>query len=402
MVYPAVFFQFLIWICLMKTGLQQRAVTHIISTMCVVRQSTVLIPCSYGHSRHESLYIEEWVYQRSPEDNNKVVSQDPAFKGRVEFVNSTEGGGGNCSMLLKNVRDRDAGIFRFRFRSSVSGQTWSNSSGVSLKVTDTEVEMISQYDVVTEGDWLVFFCGSCVPSIIVPTYIWRKDGHVYSQNYGTNQLDLNSVRPEDAGRYSCSLRGHDGLNSSSVIVKVRPGDPPKNTTILISPSAVIMEGDSVNLTCSSESNPLVHNYTWFKVNETSSVGSGQTYSITNINSSHSGWFYCEAQNKYGSQRSNAVQLMIVTGGDSLAVSKVTMGVIPAVVITSVSVILLVVIGICICRKRATSDIQNNTHLQHHKTMESSEETYMTLDPKTTSSDYDTLDNVRKPTDNGQP
>ncbi|XP_065130471.1 cell adhesion molecule CEACAM6-like isoform X2 [Paramisgurnus dabryanus] len=398
MVCPGVFFQFLFWISLMKTGLQQRVVTHIISTMCVVRQSTVLIPCSYGHSRHESLYIEEWVYQRSPEDSDRVVSQDPAFEGRVEFVNSTGGGGGNCSLLLKNVRDSDAGIFRIRFRSGVSLQTWSKSSGVSLKVTDAELEVISQYDVVTEGDWLVFFCGSCVPSIIVPTYIWRKDGRLYSQNYGTNQLDLNSVRLEDAGRYFCMLSGHEGLNSSSVAVKVRPGDPPKNTTIRISPSAVIMEGDSVTLTCSSKSNPLVHNYSWFKVNETSSVGSGQTYSITNINSSHSGWFYCEAQNKYGSQRSNAVLLMIVTGGDRLAVSKVTVGVIPAVVITSVSVILLVVFGICISRKRATSDVQNNKNLQHHRAIESSEETYMTLDPKTMSADYDTLDNVRKSTD----
>ncbi|XP_065130500.2 uncharacterized protein [Paramisgurnus dabryanus] len=73
-----------------------------------------------------------------------------------------------------------------------------------------------------------------------------------------------------------------------------------------------MEGDSVTLTCSSKSNPPVQIYSWFKVNETSSVGSGQTYSITNINSSHSGWFYCEAQSKYGSQRSAAV-LVIVKG-----------------------------------------------------------------------------------------
>nr|XP_055060046.1 B-cell receptor CD22-like [Misgurnus anguillicaudatus] len=71
-----------------------------------------------------------------------------------------------------------------------------------------------------------------------------------------------------------------------------------------------MEGDSVNLTCSSKSNPPVHNYTWFKENETSSVGSGQTYSITNINSSHSGWFYCEAQNEVGSQRSADVLVKV--------------------------------------------------------------------------------------------
>ncbi|XP_073716220.1 adhesion G protein-coupled receptor E3-like [Misgurnus anguillicaudatus] len=71
-----------------------------------------------------------------------------------------------------------------------------------------------------------------------------------------------------------------------------------------------MEGDSVTLTCSSESNPPVQIYSWFKKNETSSVGSGQTFSITNINSRHSGWFYCEAQNEVGSQRSAAVSLNV--------------------------------------------------------------------------------------------
>lgn len=84
------------------------------------------------------------------------------------------------------------------------------------------MEVISPFDTVMEGDWLVFFCGSCIPSIIVPTYIWRKDGRVFSQNRGSNQLDLESVRLEDEGRYSCALSGHEGLNSSSVTVDVRP------------------------------------------------------------------------------------------------------------------------------------------------------------------------------------
>ncbi|XP_057187793.1 basigin [Triplophysa rosa] len=74
-----------------------------------------------------------------------------------------------------------------------------------------------------------------------------------------------------------------------------------------------VEGDSVTLTCSSESNPPVHIYSWFKENQTSSVGSGQTFSISNINSRLSGWFYCVAQNKHGSQRSDAVSLTVKGG-----------------------------------------------------------------------------------------
>ncbi|XP_073710905.1 B-cell receptor CD22-like [Misgurnus anguillicaudatus] len=78
-----------------------------------------------------------------------------------------------------------------------------------------------------------------------------------------------------------------------------------------------MEGDSVNLTCSSDANPPVQSYSWFKVNETTSIGSGQTYIITNINSSHSGGFYCEAQNEVGSQRSAVVSVSVKVGKNSV-------------------------------------------------------------------------------------
>ncbi|XP_057187781.1 B-cell receptor CD22 [Triplophysa rosa] len=101
--------------------------------------------------------------------------------------------------------------------------------------------------------------------------------------------------------------------------------PPRNVSASISSSGVIVEGDSVTLTCSSESNPPVHIYSWFKENQTSSVGSGQTFSITNINSRLSGGFYCVAQNKHGSQRSAAVSLTVKGVQGSAVVSGIVAG-----------------------------------------------------------------------------
>lgn len=88
---------------------------------------------------------------------------------------------------------------------------------------DAEVEVKTQSDNVTEGDWILFICGSCIPSMTVPTYIWRKDGHLHSQRHGDNILDLESVEPEDRGQYFCTISGHEGLNSTSVNITVRPG-----------------------------------------------------------------------------------------------------------------------------------------------------------------------------------
>uniref|UniRef100_A0A672QYW7 Ig-like domain-containing protein n=1 Tax=Sinocyclocheilus grahami TaxID=75366 RepID=A0A672QYW7_SINGR len=216
MVCPALLLQSFIWISLMAKGVQYD-VTHIVSRMCVVWQSTVLIPCKYT-SRYEQVSAAEWLYEKSPEQKVRV-SQEPAFEGRVEFVQPDAG---NCSLLLRDVRESDAGIFRFVF-STASGRNWTNDQGIQLEVTDVELEVKAESDVVMEGDWILFVCGSCIPSMTVPTYIWSKDGHLHEQHHGNNILVLESVELEDGGRYSCTISGHEGLNSTSAEITVRPG-----------------------------------------------------------------------------------------------------------------------------------------------------------------------------------
>lgn len=113
---------------------QQHEVTHIISKMCVVRRSTALIPCRYSRLKYEHLHTGKWLYRKLPEESARDVLLDPAFEGRVQFTPSVNDGG-NCSLMLRDVRDSDAGIFHFAFRTDVSAQNWTNSSGVSLEVT---------------------------------------------------------------------------------------------------------------------------------------------------------------------------------------------------------------------------------------------------------------------------
>uniref|UniRef100_A0A673B4E3 Ig-like domain-containing protein n=1 Tax=Sphaeramia orbicularis TaxID=375764 RepID=A0A673B4E3_9TELE len=71
----------------------------------------------------------------------------------------------------------------------------------------------------------------------------------------------------------------------------------------LSSSVQIMEGSSVTLSCSSDANPPVTKYTWYKENEDSPSASGQNFTISDVRSEHSGNYYCEAQNSRGRQTS---------------------------------------------------------------------------------------------------
>ncbi|XP_059410803.1 B-cell receptor CD22-like [Carassius carassius] len=472
MVCPALLLQSFIWISLMAKGVQYD-VTHIVSKMCVVRQSMVLIPCKHT-SPNEQVSSAEWLFERSLGQRVRV-SQDPAFVGRVECVQPAAG---NCSLLLKDVRKSDAGIFRFVLNTT-SGQTWTNNQGIQLEVTDANLEVKTESDAVMEGDLIMFVCGSCIPSMTVPTYIWRKDGQLHSQHHGENILVLESVELKDGGRYSCTISGHEGLNSTSDEITVRPGYPPKSVlvsigstgeivegdlvtlhcnsdakppaeiswfkkgkaigsgriysisnissdhsgeykcrsrnkygekdsdnvmlnvkyaprdvVVTINGSGEIVEGDSVTLICSSDSNPPALNFSWFKENQSSAVGSGQRFIISSFNSRHSGRYYCEAQNQHGSQRSASVSVK----ESSSSLIMFTMGISAAVVLTSV--ILMVFIGDLIRRKRATqSEEQKPGGSGHNKTLESSEDAYMSLEPKSRCSEYDTLDNMKRSCEN---
>ncbi len=75
----------------------------------------------------------------------------------------------------------------------------------------------------------------------------------------------------------------------------------------ISPSGEIVEGASVTLSCSSDSNPPAE-ISWFKGGTT--VGSGKIYSISNISSYHSGEYKCKSINEHGKTYS-AVTLNVI-------------------------------------------------------------------------------------------
>ncbi|KAL2086832.1 hypothetical protein ACEWY4_017891 [Coilia grayii] len=101
------------------------------------------------------------------------------------------------------------------------------------------------------------------------------------------------------------------------------------------------EGDTVTLSCSSDANPPVHNYTWYLKTGAESLvrGTGESISF-NVTSDTSGLYYCQAQNEVGSQTSTevAVQGVKQLSGDV----PVTL---PAIITTFLIPAVLLILGI---------------------------------------------------------
>ncbi|KAF7689243.1 hypothetical protein HF521_012596 [Silurus meridionalis] len=221
------------------------------------------------------------------------LRNESGYSGRVEYLGDKQN---HFSLRLSDVKKSDEHMYCFRFRTTKD--KYQGVPGITLRVTD--LQLIAPAEV-TEGESVILTCKTTC-SLTDPTFIWYKNTHDLTTNtFKSNEFHLQRVSSEDAGS---AVRGSEHLPSPAQYLSVRY--PPKNMSI--SPSGANVVGCLVILTCSSNANPPVETYTWFKENEASHVGSGQSYRAL-----QSGLYYCEVQNKLGSERSAAVSITINGG-----------------------------------------------------------------------------------------
>ncbi|KAI4883463.1 hypothetical protein NFI96_028489, partial [Prochilodus magdalenae] len=312
-------------------------VTYNPTAICAVKGSTVNMSCTYkyphGHSVTKTFWTKTWpVNGGEPPD----LSVDPDYRGRVQYLGDKQH---IATLRLQNVTEKDQIKYYFRFLTVNADGKWTGADGVDLNVTGLQVEVPKR---VMEGGNVTLTCNTTCRLTVVPTFTWYRGGRRLSSS--TDQLlHLQPVRREDAGRYRCAVLDQ---NSPEVTLNVSYG--PKNVSVSISPPGYIVEGSSVNLTCSSDANPPVQNYTWFKEGGDSPVGSGHSYSAL-----QSGSYYCVAQNEYGSQKSAAVTVK----GNTVLYAVIGVG----VGVGCVSVIIAVV---CLRKKRreTSADDANQTQI----------------------------------------
>ncbi|GAA6073700.1 sialoadhesin [Tachysurus ichikawai] len=116
---------------------------------------------------------------------------------------------------MRQLTKEDSGEYRLRI--IIQGGRFSGKPGVVLNVTDLQVRL-SHYAVASEEQTTVTL--GCITSCTLPNspiYMWYKNGQpVISKLTKHNKLYL--ISSEDAGNYSCAVKGRDDLRSPEQIV----------------------------------------------------------------------------------------------------------------------------------------------------------------------------------------
>ncbi|XP_067355808.1 carcinoembryonic antigen-related cell adhesion molecule 5-like [Channa argus] len=276
-------------------GQNDWGVTYNSTQICGIKGSTVDINCTYTYpsrinGRSTTVQTTSWFTKWK--DNAPVdLRTDPDYTGRVEYYCPDK----VCTLTIRDVRQRDSAVYKFRFITNQPG-TYTSEPGVTLSVTDLQVLVITS----RFSSWAKVTCqSSCLSDRL--SYIWYKNGQKIQTQSTSSYADYFS----SADSISCAVKGHEKFPSPSVY-------PPQLPSVSVSPSAEIVEGSSVTLTCSSDANPAA-NYTWYKNKGNLNVqplNQEPQLVFVSIHSSDSGQYYCEAENKLGRNKSEDINLNV--------------------------------------------------------------------------------------------
>ncbi|KAI5629889.1 hypothetical protein C0J50_10426, partial [Silurus asotus] len=268
------------------------SVTYSTQTICSLIGSSVDIHSYYTFPNNHKVTSKFWFVKEQVNVEPVDMIEDKTYDGRVQYTHSSQN---NCSLRITNLRETDAQTYIFRF--FTNQDKFMGEPGVLLSVTDLKV--------IVQSDWsdqnIQLSCDTTCTLPPNTIYIWYKNGQ----------------RVPECKSASCSVAADSGEVSYSCAVEPEsfrspPVYSPTNTRAVVISSGDTVEGDSVTLSCSSEANPPVLIYTWFKREDPDILlTSNQKFNISNLSSQHSGFYYCTAHNQLGRHNAKPVQLDVL-------------------------------------------------------------------------------------------
>ncbi|XP_053273274.1 B-cell receptor CD22 isoform X2 [Pleuronectes platessa] len=310
-------------------------VSYTSTEICDFRGSTVDINCTYTYPSRLNYLVtkvqETFWFIKESNGVHVDLRTDPEYSGRVEYLC----GNNTCTLRISNLRESDSAVYKFWFTTNQPTGSLTGSAEVTLSVaapqlqvhvrrstanpysTWTELSCHSRYAPkvpsvsvspsreIMEGSSVTLTCSSDANPAAKYTWYKRSGDKQVQPSSEETQFVLSSIRTSDSGEYYCTAENELGRSSANTSITVTYA--PKPPSVSVSPSGEIMEGSSVNLTCSSDANPAA-NYTWYKENRTLLQGPEGVYRLSSISSWDSGVYSCKSENQYGQINSTSLYL----------------------------------------------------------------------------------------------
>uniref|UniRef100_A0A3B3RQH7 Myelin-associated glycoprotein-like n=1 Tax=Paramormyrops kingsleyae TaxID=1676925 RepID=A0A3B3RQH7_9TELE len=275
--------------------------------------SCVLIPCTFQIPSAKNKHLINpagiwWTKKRGSSDKRQLEKKDNwNIIGKLSEK--------NCTTVLNRISKTWTGDYSF----SIEGNNHTKNKlkeKVKINVEDSppSPQVTINKDMVREGDSVTLTCSAPAPCpSLPPTLSWtprlsdsvtvfqENDDHTKHassvMNFTASHL-LHKQEVKCTAVYRLQTVNSERTSHTNVTLKVQYS--PKNILVLI--------GKDGSLTCISDANPAVNNYTWYKVSGGEIKVVSYTQSLTSNITEVSGQYYCQAQNEHGLQNSSTVQL----------------------------------------------------------------------------------------------
>ncbi|XP_029545592.1 uncharacterized protein LOC115147484 isoform X1 [Salmo trutta] len=240
-----------LWSVAVVLGQYGWSVTYTTQSICALKGSTVDLSCSYTYPRGYTVTATTWYnWKRGV---GYIYAFQDKNKGRMEYRGNKKN---DCTLRITDLKWSDAATYYFTF--TTTSYTWTpRNDYVTLIVTELQVEVTYTSNRKTL---------SCITTCTLtgkPTYIWYKNGQHLDES--TSPQFKYSVYSNSKDSYSCAVKGHEDLHSSSSVC-VQGQDC--NRVTYTKRRICVLKGSTVDISCTYGSGyDTVTSSLWFSTKQ---------------------------------------------------------------------------------------------------------------------------------------
>uniref|UniRef100_A0A3P8NBR7 Ig-like domain-containing protein n=1 Tax=Astatotilapia calliptera TaxID=8154 RepID=A0A3P8NBR7_ASTCA len=289
----------------------------------VLRGSCVNIPCSFNVRGGFENNLDDsckayWSDSTSFDSENAKLKPTKEMTGDLTKK--------DCTTTFNNASLLQSAKYYFRLQCNNPLRFTFTQAGVDISLIDDPPSptLTPSTLEVEEGASVSLTCSAPAPCWSHPPALtWSSNLGQSQETLQENQdktkvrtsvMNFNASHLHHGNKISCTAvyQKQDGIHDVTAETSLTPdiSYSPKDVQISFSPSAPILENQKVTLTCSSNANPAVENYTWYRPDgdQETFIGTGSSFNVTV--SKVKSTFFCKATNALGFKRSSNLQINV--------------------------------------------------------------------------------------------